>query len=120
MNYLIIISAFLVVITKLADVLSTLLFLKHGNIALERNRLARKLMFKIGHKSVVWGVFIIAIMVVAVSVWQVFIADNIWYEWAFIVIAILVSLFQASVAGYNYTGKSNLIVSWISRFKIYS
>lgn len=119
MNYLVFISAFLVIITKLADVLSTLRFLKHGNITLERNKLARKLMSKFGPKSVVWGVFIIAILVVVITIWQVLSFNNIWYDWAFIVIAILVSLFQASVARYNYTGKANFLVLCVSKFGIY-
>jgi hypothetical protein len=119
MNSLIFISAFLVIFTKLADVLTTLKFLKSGNIALERNKLAGKLMSKFGPKSVVWGVFIIAVLVVIVATWQILTVNNIWYDWAFIVIAILVSLFQASVARYNYSGKANFLVELISRFRLY-
>jgi len=119
MKWLILISAFLVILTKLADVLTTLRFLKYGNIAMECNKIARKLMSKFSHKSVVWGVFIISILIVVVVLWQVLASNSYWYKWAFVILSFLISLSQVSVAWYNYTGNANFLVSLISKFSIY-
>ena len=54
----------LLIITKLMDVLSTIIRIKHPQI--ETNPLARKLMTKIGIKMTAWIVFSIVVIIVLV------------------------------------------------------
>lgn len=119
MNLIITISSILVILTKLADVISTLRFLKTGNIGLERNKIARKIMFLIGSKRAIWGVFAFTIILVISIQFAIMRIDIYWYQWAYVVTALIVSIFQASVAFYNITGRSNVFVRLISRLSLY-
>ena len=120
MQYIIYLSASLIIITKLADVLTTLRFLGKGSIAMERNRFVRRLMRGIGAKLVIWLVFVLTIVIVAIVLLAVLQSGMWWYKWSFVVISIFVSVVQASIAYYNYSGKPNRIVRFVGKFRFYS
>ncbi|OIP02304.1 MAG: hypothetical protein AUJ98_01610 [Bacteroidetes bacterium CG2_30_33_31] len=119
MIILLFISASFVILTKWADIYSTLRFLKRGNIAMERNSFAKYLMSKFGIMIVVWSIFLFSVLLVAFVLWQVKQSQNEIYQWSFVVVSCIVSAFQASVARFNFTGKSNYLVRLVSRFNLY-
>ena len=119
MQYLIYLSAVLIVITKLVDALSTLRFVKKGNIDLEQNKLARMIMYKIGVKTTIWLVFFITIIIVTVVVREVLQSGLWWYEWSFVITAAFVSFVQGSVAYFNYTGKKSTIIMYLTKWTVY-
>ncbi len=119
-NYLIHIAASLIILTKLADVWTTLRFLDSGSIAMERNGFARKLMYRFGYKRIVLAVLAATISIVGISDFVVIRADNMLYDISFVIIALLISVVQAAVAMYNYFGKANVIVRFVGKFRFYS
>ena len=118
-NFLIYLSATLIILTKLADVLTTLRFLRSGSIAMEHNSFVRKLMLGMGANLTVWLVFLLTIVIVAIVLLAVLQSGIWWYEWSFVVISVFVSVVQANVAYYNYSGKANRIVRLVGGLKPY-
>ena len=64
MNFLVYLVISLLIITKLMDVLSTMIRIKHPQI--ETNPLARRMMNKIGIKTTAWIVFAIVGIIVLI------------------------------------------------------
>lgn len=109
----------LLIITKLADVLTTLRFIRRGGISLERNRMVNKLMLKYGFQKTIWAIFAVVVLFVGIAIIEVYLNNTYWTKLVFIIIGIFVSIVQLSVAYYNLTGKFNCVVKIVSRFKIY-
>jgi hypothetical protein len=107
--------AALIVITKFFDCYTTRRFIvtPYG----EKNPIARKLMLTLGIKNVIWGTFLLTILITSISYYGSIYYESFLYDTGFIIIGILVSAIQAAVVHTNYTGKINLITKIL--LKIY-
>jgi hypothetical protein len=110
------IVAALVLFTKYLDCQTTLLRIKFPNQ--EKNPIARKYMTQYGIKNVIWGVFILTIVIVTLSTFLLFkYYDSYNYKMIFISTGILVSIIQFAVAHANFTKNQNIITKLL--LKIY-
>lgn len=101
-------SALVVVITKLLDCWST--WIRIGAVRDEMNGLARVLMEKIGIWETITVIFVIEIVVVAISLWMLYLFfDSVLVKLLFIFTASFIALVQLSVAHNNYTKRPNVI-----------
>jgi len=108
MNYLIWFTALLIIISKFFDCWTT--STQIVNIEQERNPFARKLMYKYGAGKVIWGVFVLTILIVITALVIMFgFHNNTLYKVTFIVIGLIISVFQFAVAKTNKTKELNFI-----------
>jgi len=115
-HVLIWLSALAVVISKYLDVWSTLRKLESPRD--EKNPLAAYLMKKWGIKWTVWGIFALVIVIVAYALlYTLVIEDTPQVKCAFIIIATLIAIVQASVVASNLSGRLNPVTQWL--MKIY-
>jgi hypothetical protein len=79
------------------------------SISQERNPIARKIMKQFGIHATIWGIFIISVIIVSVSVWLLFVYyDTTTNKTLFIIIGLLVSISQFAVAHTNKTKRLNI------------
>ena len=97
---------FLLVLTKLLDVASTLQRLEHPDA--ETNPIARQTMFRFGTKKAALIVFVLALIIIILAGWGAIKGDKITQA-LFTVAGIAISIVQGSVAHCNWTGKDNFI-----------
>lgn len=101
-------SALVVVTTKLLDCWST--WIRIGAVKDEMNGLARVLMEKIGIWETITVIFVIEIVVVAISLWMLYLFFNsVLVKLPFIFTASFVASVQLAVAQSNYTKRPNVI-----------
>jgi 4-hydroxybenzoate polyprenyltransferase len=114
MDLLVYITAAMLIITKFFDALTTHRRIRHT--ADEQNPLARRLMLRIGKGNAIWLIFFIAVVIVVLSLWLLYEKHHsfIWRS-AYVLVGILISVVQASVAWANHVGKQNLITRWLLR-----
>ena len=110
MNILVFLAAFLLVLTKLLDILSTLYMIK--DVRDETNPLARGLMSRVGPRKAIWAVFILALGIIAVSS-VIALRGGLVMQNLFFIAAILISLIQGAVALSNWQGKDNFITKYV-------
>lgn len=114
-NSLVVIVGALVIYTKLLDCVSTIKFVK--SFSSESNKIAKFFMKKYGFKNTIWGVFFFTLLVVVLSVWNIIEETNILRKLIFVIIGLIVSLFQFSVAKFNRTKKMNWLTKVVSKWK---
>ncbi|WP_163931453.1 hypothetical protein [Paraferrimonas sp. SM1919] len=102
--YLTVIS---LVLTKLADCISTQLKIK--SIGHETNPIARILMARFGIKGAIWLVFVISLLIIVISAYLVLEAESMLLSAGYITVGLFVSTVQAAVAHQNFTGSNNMI-----------
>jgi hypothetical protein len=119
MNLLVYLAIFLLIITKLMDVISTIIRIKHPQI--ETNPLARKLMTKIGIKPTAWIVFAIVVILVLIM-GGIALTSELSYQIFFLAFGLVVSIIQFAVAHNNWTRRPNFITRLVLIYhrKIYS
>ncbi len=103
---------FLLILTKLLDVLSTLRRIRYASN--ETNPFARKLMYRWGPKATVWFVFVLAVIIIGVAGYLAYLMGPI-FQIAFILVGIFISLVQFAVAAANWSGKDNLITRQVRK-----
>lgn len=106
MNLLVYLAISLLIITKLIDVLSTIIIIQHPQI--ETNPLARKLMTKIGIKMTAWIVFLIVVIIVLIM-GEIALTSEPRYQIFFLTFGLIVSIIQFAVALSNWTRRPNFI-----------
>jgi hypothetical protein len=112
------ISAGLILLTKYLDCITTLQ--RISSPYQERNRLALAMMLRWGIKSVIWGVMGLAVVIVAVTLYLLLtVFTEPVFKVLFAVWAGIISLFQAAVAHSNYSGRANILTSFIRKFSLY-
>ena len=114
-DYLIVITGALVIYTKLLDCISTVRFVKSPSS--ESNKIARFFMKKYGFKNTIWGVFFFALFVVVFSVWNIMEETSILRKFIFVLIGLIVSLFQFNVAKFNRSKKPNWLIKMVFKWK---
>ncbi|PKO07889.1 MAG: hypothetical protein CVU40_18325 [Chloroflexi bacterium HGW-Chloroflexi-2] len=109
----------LLIITKLMDVLSTIIRIEHPQI--ETNPLARKMMTKIGIKTTAWIVFGIVVLVVLLM-GRIALEGEDFFQIFFLVFGLVLSVIQFAVAHNNWTRRTNFITRLVLMYhrKIYS
>lgn len=109
----------LLIITKLMDVLSTIIRIEHPQI--ETNPLARKMMTKIGIKTTAWIVFGIVVLVVLLM-GRIALEGEDFFQIFFLVFGLVLSGIQFAVAHNNWTRRTNFITRLVLMYhrKIYS
>jgi len=117
MNFLIILTAILIIISKLFDVLSTIKILKSPYQ--ERNILAKKIMMKIGIKPTCWIIWISIVILVTYYTYKTILSESLLEMYGFLIIGNIISIFQFAVAHYNHTGKNNIIIKLLRKTFIY-
>jgi len=117
MNYLIITTGILIIISKLFDVLSTIKVV--SSPYQEKNLFARKIMLKIGIKSTCWLIFLLVVIFVSIYTYNIFLSDKIWIIIGFIIFGNIITVIQFAVAHYNYTRRKNLIIKLLTKTAIY-
>ncbi len=116
MNIGIFIIGILIIVSKFLDSFTTASQIT--NISQETNPIVRWLMRKFGIDSVSWGILVVSIIIVFFTILIVFQKNSILYKWMFILIGILVSIFQFAVAYTNKTGKATIITKTV--FNVYN
>ena len=116
-NILIIISAFLLIVSKFLDCYTTQFEMKEINE--ENNRIAKYLMNRFGKSVIIWGVFIIVIIISILLMFKGLNTTSILYRWGFIILAVFISILQFSVAYANHTKKLTFFTRIISKFSLY-
>ncbi len=119
MNLLVYLVISLLIITKLMDVLSTIIRIEHPQI--ETNPLARKMMTKIGIKTTAWIVFGIVVLVVLLM-GRIASEGEDFFQIFFLVFGLVLSVIQFAVAHNNWTRRTNFITRLVLMYhrKIYS
>ena len=117
-DILVFLTAALLVLTKWFDCISTSRQIRF--IGQEQNGMARKLMRKIGIKPAIWLIFLIHLLIVALSMWILYeYYDKALWKWIFIFIGICISVVQAAVGLSNHRGQLNaisrLVLKWMRR-----
>lgn len=113
-NYLVFSVALLVIVSKFLDCYTTSTQIR--SINQERNPFAQKLMKKFGIQTTIWSIFVISLIIVAVSIWLLFsYFDSGFQKAVYIVIALLISIIQFAVAHTNKTKKLNYFTRYLIR-----
>lgn len=94
----------LLVLTKLADVISTLRRLRHPSA--EANPFAQKMMYRPGPRTAIWLVFALALIIIGVATTISYLGGA-FFQVVFIFAGIVISLIQFAVALANWTGKES-------------
>ena len=119
MNFLIFLVISLLIMTKLMDVLSTIIRIKHPQV--ETNPLARKMMIKIGIKTTAWIVFGIVVLIVLLM-GGIALRSDVGFQIFFLSFGIVLSVVQFAVAHNNWTMQPNFITRLVMKYhrKIHS
>ncbi|OWY21419.1 hypothetical protein C7N43_06960 [Sphingobacteriales bacterium UPWRP_1] len=110
-------AAFLLVLSKFLDCWTTSLRITH--LEQEKNPLARFLMRKIGIQTTIWFIFAFTTALVLLTVFSA-LAPHTGQavQWAFVLLAAVISVVQFAVAYTNYYGKLNPITRFmLKRYK---
>lgn len=110
MIYTIFVVTFLLVITKLMDVLSTIQ--RVTSASQETNPIARTFMNIFGTKRAIWIVFTISLLTIAISALSV-ITLGLFPQITFIVLGCFISVVQGSVADSSWRGRDNFITKYV-------
>jgi hypothetical protein len=100
------IVAALLVLTKLADVISTLARIRHADA--ENNPVARRMMHRIGTEKAIWLVMFIALVIIIITA-ATALRGGLYTKVLFTLAGLVISLIQFAVAHCNWTGRDNLI-----------
>jgi uncharacterized RDD family membrane protein YckC len=112
MDAMVFIVAFLLILTKAMDALSTARRIRY--IGQEANPLARRLMRRIGVGPAIGLVFLLACGIVSLSVFLLYKSfDRTWYKLLFILAGGLIAFVQAAVAESNHRGRTNAVSRWL-------
>ena len=106
MNLLVYLAISSLILTKLMDVLSTIIRINHPQM--ETNPLARKFMTRIGIKMTAWIVFSIVVIIVLIMGGLALTSEP-SYQIFFLTFGLVVSIIQFAVALSNWTRKPNFI-----------
>lgn len=112
-TWLDIVVAVLLLITKLADAVTTMHCLNSS--AQETNPFARHIMGRIGSGKAVWFIFALAAVIIVASL-AVALHSGPLMQAAFIAVGFPIAIVQAAVAHCNWTGRNNRITRQIFRF----
>jgi hypothetical protein len=113
LDILVWITTSLLVISKFLDCLTTTRKIQHPND--EQNLIARKMMQRFGMQPVIWGIFGIALLIVGVSHYGVFLAQSMYYSAGYIGLGLLLAVIQFLVAYTNQTGKVSRVIRMVRR-----
>lgn len=113
MMIVLIISAVLVMVSKLCDVLSTI---KYVGETQELNQIARILFARLGFKPTLWVVFAFVVIVCAGAVAVVWLLKSKLLIILLSVYLFIVSAFQFSVAYFNVFKKHNFLTRIVAHF----
>lgn len=106
------ISAALMIVSKFLDCWTTLKKIKSPYQ--EKNPIARKLMLQLGTKTVILLIFLLSVIIVVTALLPVrFYDSTIFYQVAFVVIGLIISYVQFSVAHTNHTKRSNQVTRFL-------
>lgn len=113
------ISSALILVTKLADCLTTLHGIRYAHQ--ERNRLVRGWMARFGIAKVIWGVYlmIIAIVILSQYILVKYFNDPLSIV-GYILTALFISYTHLAVAHTNHTRKLNVFTRWLSSRRHYN
>lgn len=103
---------FLLIVTKLCDVLSTLREIHHASN--ESNPFAQKIMRRMGTKQAVWLVFLLAILIIAITGITA-LTMGVVFQVVFTVFGLFVSIVQLAVAIANWTGRDNMVSTQVRK-----
>ena len=117
MNILIIITAFLIIVSKFFDCYTTALMSKKvtDKYREEKNPIGRWLMKKLGFHNAIWIVFIFTVIISLLVSYEVIISNDIYYSIAFIVLGAIISIIQFDVARTNYFQKQSFFTKFLSK-----
>lgn len=104
MLIIMLVVALLLVLTKLADVISTLRRLCHPSA--EANPFAQKMMYRLGPRPAIWLVFALALIIIGVATTITYLGGT-FFQVVFILAGIMISIIQLAVAVANWTAKEN-------------
>jgi len=102
----------LLIVTKLLDVVSTLRSIR--NASNESNPFAQKMMLRMGTKPAIWVVFLLALVIIAVTGITA-LRMGVVFQVVFIVFSLFVSVVQFSVAAANWTGRDNVVTRQVRK-----
>lgn len=102
------IASFLLVVSKFLDCYTTstqIIDLKH-----ERNPVARKMMKTFGIQKAVWLNFLLAIIIVGISILLIYeVYENLVLKFVYVILGGFITIVQFAVAYTNKTGRLNLL-----------
>ena len=102
----------LLVLTKLADVISTLRRLRHTSA--EANPFAQKMMYRLGPRTVIWLIFALTMIIIGVETTIAYLGGT-FFQVVFIFAGIVISVIQFAVAMVNWTWKENGITGVVRK-----
>jgi fatty acid desaturase len=112
------ITASLLVVTKLCDVVTTLQEIEHSTE--ETNPIARCLMARLGTGHAVWAIFLLSLVIIGLSSFAA-VTSGLLMQVLFVIVGGLIAVVQASVAHCNWSGRGNLVTRAVrilhARFK---
>jgi len=109
----VIITTFLLITTKLADVVSTLRIIRKSRQ--ETNPIGQRMMYYWGVQKSAWAVFGIALIII-IAAGTAALFGPLAYQVAFVVLGIFISIVQAGVALCNWTGRENRVSRFVLKF----
>lgn len=116
-DILVVVISGLMVYSKYLDCKTTLKHLRHPNQ--EGNPLARSLFIRFGSHEIIWIIFGVTILIVAISLWLLYAFYNtVFYKSWYILVGLIISIVQFAVAQTNNTQQLNFITKRLLR--IYS
>ena len=107
MSVLVLLTAALLVVTKLLDGWSTLRSI--GCPSQETNPRARRWMERFGVRRTVWAVVAVAMVIIATSTAMVVAIDRTWVDVGYVALGLPIAFIQGAVAHTNYTGRWNVV-----------
>ena len=107
-DFLVFVISLLIVVSKFFDCWTTSTQITHPNQ--ERNPLARNLFKRFSSQTVIWGIFVLTVLIVGISIWILFTSYNTdLYKIIYLIIGVIVTMAQFAVAHTNKTKRSNFI-----------
>ncbi len=83
---------------------------------METNPIARKIMNCFGKKNAIWAIFLLALIIITICSYTAITFNSVIYKISFIILGLLISLIQLSVALTNFGRKYNSITKPIYIF----
>lgn len=116
MNYFLFFASISIIVTKFLDCYTT--HIKINDVTQERNQFARNLMYRYGKTKIIWGIFLFTIVIVISSHWILikYYFQTPWI-WGYIILALIISVFQLAVAHTNYSRRCNIFTKWLLKIK---
>ena len=101
---MVVLTGFLLVVTKFLDCYTTVLgFKRKGNyLSNERNPIARFIMRYLGIKITIWGVWVLTIALAGWIGYECIIKNDLMYSAGYIITGLIISAAQFEVARRNY------------------